>query len=131
LGHVPSSPVPETMVGFGSIVLKKSEYLLDPIFSAPQVDADVGGLVIHARLNEDRSESICGGNQRQSKMSSVFRQICNDSRFATFSTESAKTGHSCQLCSSRIAQQSLQSHAARDGCQAIEWLRGSPRAPYL
>jgi hypothetical protein len=80
------------MSGLGAIVLKKSEYLLDPIFSAPQVrfpDADVGGLVIHARLNGDRSISICGGNQRQSKMPLVFLQICNDFRLATFSTESA------------------------------------------
>ena len=43
----------------------------------------------------------------------------------------AKTGHSCQLCSSRIAQQSLQSHAARDVCQVVEWLRGSPRAQFV
>ena len=43
-------------------------------------------------------------------------------------TAHAKTGHSCQLCSSRIAQQSFQSHASRDGCQAIEWLRRSRRA---
>jgi hypothetical protein len=78
------------------IVLKNSEYRLDPIFSAPQVrfpNADVGGLVIHARLNGDRSESICGDNQRQSKMSLVFQQICNDFRLATFSTESTIRRH--------------------------------------
>ena len=40
----------------------------------------------------------------------------------------AKTGHSCQLCSSRIAQQTFRSHAACDGCHAIEWRCGSPRA---
>ena len=42
-----------------------------------------------SRLNGASSKSICGGNKRQSKMSLVFRQICNDFRFATFSTESA------------------------------------------
>jgi hypothetical protein len=39
----------------------ESEYRLDPIFSALQVrfsDADVGRLVICARLNGDRSKSI-------------------------------------------------------------------------
>jgi hypothetical protein len=80
-------------VAYWPIVLKKSEYRLDPIFSAPQVrfsDADVRGLVIHARLNVDHSKSICGGNQRQSKMSLAFWQICNDFILATFSTESAQ-----------------------------------------
>jgi hypothetical protein len=62
-------------------------------FSAPQVrfpDADVGGLVIHTRLNGDRSESICGGNQRQSKTLLVFRKIRNDVTLAAFSTELAQ-----------------------------------------
>jgi hypothetical protein len=56
-------------------------------------DADVRGLVIHARRNGDRSKSICGGNQRQSKMSLTFWQICQCSRLATFSTESTHQRH--------------------------------------
>ena len=52
-------------------------------------DADAGDLIIHLRLNGACSKSICGGNQRQSKMSFVFWQVCNDFRLATFSTESA------------------------------------------
>jgi hypothetical protein len=50
---------------FGPILLKKSEYLLGPIFSAPWVrllDADAGGLIIHLRLNGAGSKSVCGGN---------------------------------------------------------------------
>jgi hypothetical protein len=62
----------------------------------------MGGLVIHARLNGDRSESIFGGNKRQLKMSLVFRQICNDFRLAMFSTESTKNRRSGnQRCSSQ------------------------------
>ena len=38
------------------------------------------------------------------------------------------TGHSCQLWSSRIAQQSIETHAARGGCEAIEWRGRSQRA---
>ena len=46
-------------------MLKKSEYQLGPIFSAPWVrfsDADAVGLIIHLRLNGASSKSICGGN---------------------------------------------------------------------
>jgi hypothetical protein len=39
----------------------------------------------------------------------------------TDSLLSAKSGRSRQLWSSCIAEQSLQSHAARDGCEAIEF----------
>jgi hypothetical protein len=74
---------------FGPIVLKKSKYPLDPISAAGAFsERGCGGLVIHARLNGNRSESICGVNQRRSKMSLVFRQIRNDFTLATFSTES-------------------------------------------
>ena len=52
-----------------------------------------GGLIIHLKLNGASSKSICGGNQRQSRMSFVFWQICCDFRLATFSTESANNGH--------------------------------------
>ena len=48
----------------GPILLKKSEYRLGPIFSAPWVrfsNADVGGLIIPLRLNGTSSKSICGG----------------------------------------------------------------------
>jgi hypothetical protein len=74
---------------FGPTVLKKSKYPLDPISAAGAFsERGCGGLVIHARLNGNRSESICGVNQRRSKMSLVFRQIRNDFTLATFSTES-------------------------------------------
>jgi hypothetical protein len=49
----------------GPILLKKSEYRLGPIFSAPWArfsDADAGGLVIYLRLNGASSKSICGGS---------------------------------------------------------------------
>ena len=52
-------------VGSGPILLKKSEYRLGPIFSAPWArfsDADAGGLVIRLRLNGASSKSICGGS---------------------------------------------------------------------
>jgi hypothetical protein len=52
-------------VSYGSILLKKSEYRLGPIFSAPWArfsDADAGGLVIRLRLNGASSKSICGGS---------------------------------------------------------------------
>ena len=77
------------------ILLKKSEYRLVPIFSAPWArfsDADAGGLVIRLRLNGASSKSICGGSYRQSKMSFVFWQFCNGGRLSTFSTESALLG---------------------------------------
>jgi hypothetical protein len=41
----------------------------------------------------------------------------------------AISGRSHQLWSSCIAEQSLQSHAARDGCEVIEWRGRSRRAP--
>jgi hypothetical protein len=47
------------------ILLKKSEYRLGPIFSAPWArfsDADAGDLVIRLRLNGASSKSICGGS---------------------------------------------------------------------
>ena len=49
----------------GPILLKKSEYRLGPIFSAPWArfsDADAGDLVIRLRLNGASSKSICGGS---------------------------------------------------------------------
>jgi hypothetical protein len=75
----------------GSILLKKSEYRLGQIFLTLWVRfsvSDAGGLIINLRLNGASSKSICGGNKRESKMSLVFWQICNDYRLATFSTES-------------------------------------------
>jgi hypothetical protein len=48
----------------GPILLKKSEYRLGPIFSAPWArfsDADAGALIIYIRLNGASSKSICGG----------------------------------------------------------------------
>jgi hypothetical protein len=45
------------------IVLKNSEYRLDPISAAGAFpERGCRSLVIHARLNGDRSESICGDN---------------------------------------------------------------------
>ena len=73
--------------GLLPILLKKSEYRLGPIFSAPWArfsDADAGGLVIRLRLNGASSKSICGGSYRQSKMSFVFWQFCNDVRLSDF-----------------------------------------------
>ena len=52
-------------VGFWPILLKKSEYRLGPIFSAPWArfsDADAGDLVIRLELNGASSKSICGGS---------------------------------------------------------------------
>jgi hypothetical protein len=51
-------------VPFRPILLKKSEYRPDPIFSAPCVrfsNSDAGGLIIPLRLNGASSKSICGG----------------------------------------------------------------------
>ena len=65
----PGAPEPIRLhsgdVGLGSILLKKSEYRLGPIFSAPWVrfsDADAGGLVIYVRRNGASSKSIGGGS---------------------------------------------------------------------
>jgi hypothetical protein len=51
-------------VAYWPILLKKSEYRLGPIFSAPWArfsDADAGALIIYIRLNGASSKSICGG----------------------------------------------------------------------
>ena len=54
-----------TEIGYLTILLKKSEYRLSPIFPASWVrfsDSDVGGLIIHPRLNGATSKSTCRGN---------------------------------------------------------------------
>jgi hypothetical protein len=52
-------------VRLGSMLLKKSEYRLGLIFSAPWArfsDADAGGLIIYIRLNGASFKPICGNS---------------------------------------------------------------------
>ena len=63
--HGELDPWPGIREQAGPILLKKSEYRLGPIFSAPWArfsDADAGDLVIRLKLNGASSKSICGGS---------------------------------------------------------------------
>jgi hypothetical protein len=67
----------------GPILLKKPEYLLDPISSVPQVrfpDADVGG----SSSTPDSTETVPNRSAASIEDVVAFRQICNDFRLATF-----------------------------------------------
>ena len=59
----------------------------DRLSESAMASSDAGRLIVYPRLNGASSKSICGGSWRQSKMSFVFRQICNHVRLSTFSWE--------------------------------------------
>ena len=85
------------------MLLKKSEYRRPDFFSAVGAvfRCGRGGPHHPPQTNGASSKSICGGNYRQSKMSLVFWQICNDFRLATFSTESAQKRQ--MLCCNKMS----------------------------
>jgi hypothetical protein len=80
------------VVAYWSILLKKSEYRVNQIFSALWVRFSDAAWGTSQSTSNSTETVLIGlrGNQRQSKMLLVFRQICNDFRLATFSTESAQ-----------------------------------------